>query len=674
LTRLTGAGRFDREASFEAAPGKKAVMAVDLRSLRDRKLFHWALAYLAAAWLVMQAMEVFSDRWPLSIPLMQAIDVALVAGFFVALVLAWYHGEKGRQRVSGPELLLLALLLGIGGGLVGMIARSPVSMGGEGAPWRAASLVPLRAVLVDNPAVAILPLENFGAAEDASFVDGLHDDILCALQQIGGLTVIARSSVLGYREKPAAIPDVARTLGVDAVGAGTVSRAGGRIRVNIQLIHGATGVHLWAEQYDRGLTAENVFAIRSEIAWAVARALMATLTPQEEARLAAVPTGSITAFERLQAAVALPISGGQRAGALRKVLAVDSLYADAWAELAVALVISVAQWGAAPAWADSAEAAARRALALDPFSAVAYRALGATASTRGHIRVAEEQYRRALEIDPGSAASWNNLGVTAHRRWEMAEALDAYHRAIRLQPTNFPFFTNAGELYAELGLHEQARDMVEAGFAVTVNPMNRSTGFAVLAISASRAGDLNGAKQAIERAVSANPDHLSTRVHAAMLARVWRDSAAALEHGRVVGERAPHDPSSLFAFGYALQWTGDREAGAGIMANAATAARALVDGGTERWEPRLVLAQVAAATGNRVEALRWLQEAHDHHYCQHWVLELDPIWDEVRDDPAFRGLLVQMRRINDETRRRVLEMDAEIERARQERRAPGRTR
>jgi TolB-like protein/Tfp pilus assembly protein PilF len=648
-------------------------MAVDLRSIRDRKLFHWVLAYLAAAWLVMQAMEVFSDRWPLSIPLMQAVDVALVAGFFVALGLAWYHGEKGRQRVSGPELLLLALLLGIGGGLVGMIARSPVSMGGDGATWRAAGVVPLRAVLVGNPAVAILPLENFGVPEDAYFVDGLHDDILCALQQIGGLTVIARSSVLGYREKPAAIPDVARTLGVDAVGAGTVSRAGGRIRVNIQLSHGATGVHLWAEQYDRGLTAENVFAIRSEIAWAVARALRTTLTPREEARLGAVPTGSIIAFERLQAAVVLPVSGGRRAEAVRSVLEVDSLYADAWAELAVALGLWL-DYDAAPEWADSADAAAGRALALDPFNAVAYRAAGIIAKARGHVRVAEEHYRRALEIDPGSAASWNNLGTIAIDRWEMVEALDALHRAIRLQPRWHVWWNNAAVVYVELGLHEQARDMVKAGFAVTDNPMIQSVGYAHLARAATRAGDVTGAKQAIERAVNANPDQVRTRQIAARLARLWRDSAAALEHGRFVGERAPHDPANLLAFGYALRWSGDREAGAGIMANAATAAHALVEGGTERWEPRVLLAQVAAVTGNDAEALRWLQEAYDHHYRGHWVLELDPIWDGVRDDPAFRGLLVRMRRTNDEMRRRVLEMDAEIERARQERRAPGQAR
>jgi hypothetical protein len=80
----------------------------------DRKLGQWAVAYAAGAWLVMQIVDVLGDRWSLSMIIQRSIDVGLVVGFVGVLVLAWYHGEQGRQRVSGPELLILATLFFLG--------------------------------------------------------------------------------------------------------------------------------------------------------------------------------------------------------------------------------------------------------------------------------------------------------------------------------------------------------------------------------------------------------------------------------------------------------------------------------------------------------------------------------------------------------------------------------
>ncbi len=129
-------------------------MRFALESLRDRKLFHWAVAYVAGAWVVMQVVDVVSSRWPMAVALQQSIDVALAVGFFVVLVIAWYHGEKGRQHVSGRELLLLALLLGIGVGMVRIVGGAPaVSRDLDVSPAAevgAASIVPLRKVLVDT--------------------------------------------------------------------------------------------------------------------------------------------------------------------------------------------------------------------------------------------------------------------------------------------------------------------------------------------------------------------------------------------------------------------------------------------------------------------------------------------------------------------------------------------
>ena len=82
-----------------------------LQRLKERKLVQWAVAYLAGAWVLFEVSDAVGGRWNLPDVLFQGLAVVLAIGFFVALVIAWYHGEKGRQRVSGPELLLVAALL-----------------------------------------------------------------------------------------------------------------------------------------------------------------------------------------------------------------------------------------------------------------------------------------------------------------------------------------------------------------------------------------------------------------------------------------------------------------------------------------------------------------------------------------------------------------------------------
>src|SRR5215469_16329860 len=94
-----------------------------LRRLRERKLVQWALAYIAAAFALIQVLDVVAQRFGWPDALERVLILALVLGFFVTLVLAWYHGEKGAQKVTGAELLILALLLGIGGALVWRMAQ-----------------------------------------------------------------------------------------------------------------------------------------------------------------------------------------------------------------------------------------------------------------------------------------------------------------------------------------------------------------------------------------------------------------------------------------------------------------------------------------------------------------------------------------------------------------------
>ncbi len=154
-----------------------------------------------------------------------------------------------------------------------------------------------QALRTDEKSIAVLPLVNRSInAEDAFFAEGLHDELLTQLSRISALRVISRTSVMGYAGTTKRIPEIARELGVKTLLEGGVQRSGSRVRINVQLIDAANDEHLWAEVYDRELTADNLFDIQSDITQAIAKALQAVLTGEEQQSLEQKPTENFEAY------------------------------------------------------------------------------------------------------------------------------------------------------------------------------------------------------------------------------------------------------------------------------------------------------------------------------------------------------------------------------------------
>ena len=215
----------------------------------------------------------------------------MIVGFFVTLVLAWYHGERGAQRVSGTELLILALLLVLGGGFLWQFAgtsRKAASV---------ASLIPNESQSVPNAkSIAVLPFENLSDDKNAAyFADGIQDEILTKLASIADLKVISRTSTAKYKSKPEDLRTVSQQLGVATVLEGSVQKAADKVRVNVQLIDARADSHLWARSYDRDI--QDIFAVESEVAQEIADALKAKLSPAEANTMANVPTNDMQAYD-----------------------------------------------------------------------------------------------------------------------------------------------------------------------------------------------------------------------------------------------------------------------------------------------------------------------------------------------------------------------------------------
>ena len=196
-----------------------------LLRLRERKLVQWSLAYLAGAFALIQILDIVAQRfgWPEQV--VRLVIVALSIGFFVTLVLAWYHGERGAQRATGTELMILALLLAIGGGLLwkfaggarGDAAASPAATHADGSAAAAnTNAIPAKSV-------AVLPFENFSDDKaNAYFAGGMRDEILTRLAGIRDLKVISRTSTEQYASHPPDLKTVGRQLCVATVLEGSV--------------------------------------------------------------------------------------------------------------------------------------------------------------------------------------------------------------------------------------------------------------------------------------------------------------------------------------------------------------------------------------------------------------------------------------------------------------------
>lgn len=268
-----------------------------LARLKQRKLVQWAIAYVAAAFALLQGIDIVAQQfgWPERVR--RGITLALVVGFFVTLVLAWYHGERGAQRVTGTELLIIGLVLAIGGGFLWRFAAASRMPDNKAAAVPNESRTPELAAVIPEKSIAVLPFENLSRDPDnAFFTNGVQDEILTDLAKIADLKVISRTSVMQYKSGATRnLREIGEKLRVAHLVEGSVQRVANKVRVNAQLIDVRNDAHLWAQTYDRDLA--DVFAIQTEIAEAIAQQLQAHLSSREKAQMAATPTTDLVAYD-----------------------------------------------------------------------------------------------------------------------------------------------------------------------------------------------------------------------------------------------------------------------------------------------------------------------------------------------------------------------------------------
>jgi TolB-like protein/cytochrome c-type biogenesis protein CcmH/NrfG len=295
----------------------------------------------------------------------------------------------------------------------------------------------------DRPAIAVLPFINMsGDPEQEYFSDGISEDIITALSKLRWFFVIARNSSFIYKGKAVHMKEVAEELGVGYVVEGSVRKGGDRVRITVQLNDVATGSHIWAERYDRGLA--DVFAVQDEITEAIVAAIEPQLYATESFRAQRKPPDSMDAWDLVMRALShywrVTRQDNVVAQALlEKAIAIDPNYGQALGVLAASYTFS-AHMG----WADMAttvpiaKRAALAAIRADSEDPWAHHALGCVyLFTRG-FEDSLAEFELALRLNPNFslARGYYGLALSYCGRWK--EADQAARRALRLSPRD-PF-------------------------------------------------------------------------------------------------------------------------------------------------------------------------------------------------------------------------------------------
>jgi TolB-like protein len=554
-----------------------------LKRLRERKLVQWALAYLAGAWLMLQLLHLLAATYGWPPYVMRAVPAVLAAGLLATIVVAWYHGERGHQRVTGIELLVLAGILVAAAGAVVWIRN-------------AAPAAPAFAEQADPQSIAVLPFENAsGDAGQEYFADGIAEEILDALAQVPGIHVAARTSSFSFKGRDLPMRTIARELRVAVLLEGSVRRAGERLRITARLVS-ADERQMWSQTFDR--TADDVFTMQREIATTVARALEVQLVARPAPEPGVLPS---------TAAHDLFLQGlfhWNRRTALDLRRALDLF------EQAVRLE------------PDYARAHAGLALSW----AVIHLNVPEIRSPEALAR-AEAEAQRALELDPQLADAYTALGYTYHWQARWTDALHAFDRAIALNPNSSPARQWFGETLAFAGRAAEAEAQLRHAVALDpLSPIAHANLGLVLFIN----GRVQDAIAQVEATARMEPTFTMPRL---LLHRIYMHTGR-LEEAREAGRRWAEltgavDAADIVTLVGAMIDPAQRPAADAVLARWRR-------GATPAW---VDIAMYHLYLGDDDLAIDALERALEERVAFLVTLHHSPFWNPLRGDARFQGIL-----------------------------------
>jgi len=446
--------------------------------LKRRNVLRVAAAYALVSWILIEAGSVLLPTFGAPQWFFRIYVILVLAGFVLSIIVAWvfevtpdgvkFERDLDRSTYEPDSrgggnyiiigLLVVALSISITFNFTGIRGDAPRPVASK-----------------THNSVAILPFTSRSAnAENQFFTDGIHEDILTRLAEMKSLRVISRTSVNEYRDGTRNLREIAEYLGVSTIVEGAVQRSGDTVRISVQLIDAASDKQVWANTFDRELSIESVFEVQSEISAQIATSLLAALTPEQEIRLARIPTDNIGAYADFVAGrgnlskrnFATLVTARRQ---FERALELDPEYAQAHTALAETVLVTLANHksiATAEAFAIASEHLAE-ALRIDPQMPQAHAVQGllqtmqweATRIGNGNLAAAAS-FEKALELNPNLSDGYVWFSSLRRSEGQIEKSIDLLTTALSIDPLSRIPYVNLPSLLAMEGQNERTIELL----------------------------------------------------------------------------------------------------------------------------------------------------------------------------------------------------------------------
>jgi TolB-like protein/class 3 adenylate cyclase/Tfp pilus assembly protein PilF len=553
-------------------------------------------------------------------------------------------------------------------------------------------LLPRASARKIDKSIAVLPFESLSdEKENAYFADGIQDDVLTNLSKISDLKVISRTSVMPYRGKASNVREIGKALGVATLLEGSVRRIGNRVRVNVQLINTENDQHIWAEDYDRDLT--DVFAIQTDLAQKIAGELQAKLSPSEKAQFERKPTENGEAYLAFVQAHNLSCAFED----FDKLKQGEQLYERA-IELDPKFALAMARYSQLESWIlhtfdrtpqrrEKTRTLAERALDLQPGLPEAHLALGYSYYYGdNNYDAALKEFEIAQRGLPNESDAYLAIGAIQRRQGKWAESTANIEKSASLNPKDAWPLQNLADNYQVLRNFDKANAIIDRALALDPSAFGPWEVKSKLAIA--EKGDFSVAEKAFAVAKSApmtNEEKLriaGARADIFLLERKYREGlqeAEGLPDRELAGFPA-HLWSKYYYIGFARKALRDESGARAAFLKAKSAVEEGLKRSPDAADTHIQLAKVLAYLGEKDSALAEAQRAAELRpeskdafggpeitagVAEVYAilgdndrvieildgllsrpsavtvqgLKVNPIWDPLRNDPRFQGLI-----------------------------------
>jgi TolB-like protein/TPR repeat protein len=572
------------------------------QELKRRKVVHVITVYAAAAFVILELTDIVAPSLGLPDWTLNLIIVLLVVGFVVTVIFSWIydiHPEGGIVKTAPAQKKKKQ-----------EIPRSSVS-------WKIATLVSgviIIALLTYNifggrnniridesllKSVAVLPFHNLSGDQEQEYIcDGLTDEIISQLYKIESFDEVRSfTSIMNYRDPELNIPQIAEELNVNYILEGTFKRIGDEMRVTAQLIDPQSDKHIWQKDYDLPYT--EVMGIPAEIALQIADHLNAFISQDEQQRIEKIPTRNQEAFELFQQIkynfLRREYFGIPLGGKLNKVIELDPDYADAYAWLGFAALTGVS-YGA-----DN------------------------THTTQLSVYDALTYVNKALELDPDNAGAYSILGIyNIWIKWDYPEAEKNLLKAADLEPNNNLIKIMLANFYLAMDRMQELASIIPA--------IERESELAVGYYA--RLKNHQGFREAREKYLEFAGDLGLPPIGEYYIWLGEYDSArSCFDQAIRLGNLEMSTPRFKSSLALAYHQTGDNMKAREIIHELIIGSEQSLAGSNEYF-----LGLYYSGTGDTDSAFYWLEKAYNRHSAELYWLRVNPILDNIREDPRYRDL------------------------------------